>query len=260
MGGHVPADTDAVRMAQSRRKWQFPMSPNEETGFTPTNTPFDETKYAVPYEVQRVALLESLIPTGNGANAIDLGCGPGHFSRVLTTRGWRTTAVDTDSSNIALAGAHAAETRLGDALSVLATLPAAHFELAIAFEIIEHMPLALGTELVTEIARVLKPGGRLLISTPNRHSPEGLGGYYWGEKLRKRGRWTAWDKTHVHIYSSREILQLLAASGLTVMGTTGYHYEGHLPVIGKWKLPLQQSRRFPLNRFGFNVVVECRRP
>lgn len=235
------------------------MSPTAEPGFTPTNTPFDESKYTTPYEMGRVALLESLIPAGNGAAAVDLGCGPGHFSRVLTARGWRTTAVDTDSSNIALAGAHAAETRLGDALGVLRTLPAGQFELAVAFEIIEHMPRELGEDLVRAIAGVLKPGGRLLISTPNRHSPEGLGGYYWGEKLRRRKRWTAWDVTHVYIYSAPEILQLLSANGFAVTAVAGYHYEGSLPVIGKWRLPLQVSRRAPWNRLGFNIVVECRR-
>ena len=118
------------------------------------------------------------------------------------------------------------------------------------------MPKPIGKKLLMEIIRILKPHGGLIISTPNRYSPEGLGDYYWGERIRGWERWTAWDSTHVHIYSSSEILRLLKTTGFAVDRVTGYYYEGRLPFIGRWKLPLTKSAMFPLNRLGFNVIVE----
>jgi len=225
--------------------------------FQATHTPFDLTRYESPYEIDRLKILKELIPSGYGKRAIDIGCGPGYFSRELSNKGWRTSSVDTDSENIESAKEHAHETHLGDALSVLPELPVNHYDLALSLEIIEHMPKAHGENLLKGIFRVLKPGSRLIISTPNKLSPEGLGGYYWGEKIRGWGKWDAFDPTHVHIYSSPEILQLVKSSGFSVNKIIGYYYEGTLPLIGRWKLPLVKSTMFPLNRIGFNIILDC---
>jgi len=231
------------------------MSSDEE--FQATQTPFDLTRYESPYEINRLKIIKELIPLGHGKSAIDIGCGPGYFSRELTNKGWRTSSVDTDSENIESAGNYAHETHLGDVLSVLPEHPANQYDLALSLEIIEHMPKAQGKKLLLEINRVLKPRGRLIISTPNRFSPEGLGGYYWGEKIRGWGKWDAADSTHVHIYSSPEIIQLVKSSGFYVNKIIGYYYKGTLPLIGRWKLPLVKSAMFPLNRLGFNIILDC---
>jgi 2-polyprenyl-3-methyl-5-hydroxy-6-metoxy-1,4-benzoquinol methylase len=230
---------------------------SQDNQFQASHTPFDFTKYETPYEIARVKILKGLIPSGYGKSAIDIGCGPGYFSRELSIKGWRTTAIDTDTENIKSARKYAHETHLGDALSLLSQFPESQYDLVLSLEIIEHMPKPQGKNLLMEILRVLKPHGGLMISTPNRCSPEGLGGYYWGERIRGWERWTAWDSTHVHIYSSSEILHLLETSGFAVDRVTGYHYGGRLPVIGRWKLPLSKSTMFPLNRIGFNIMIEC---
>ena len=225
--------------------------------FHVSHTPFDFTKYEDLYEIRRTKILKELLPSGHGKKAIDIGCGPGYFSRELTTKGWKTTSIDTDSENIENAKKYAIETHLGDALIILANLPESQYDLVLSLEIIEHMPKPHGKNLLMEIIRVLKPGGKLILSTPNRFSPEGIGGYYWGEKIRSGDKWTAWDQTHVHIYSSLEIVKLLKTIGFAVDRITGYHYEGGLPVIGRWKLPLVKSTRFPFNLVGFNIMFEC---
>jgi len=94
-------------------------------------------------------------------------------------------------------------------------------------------------------------------TSPQPSIPEGFGGYYWGEKIRGWRKWDAWDKTHVHIYSSLELLRLMKEAGFGVDRITGYYYEGLLPLIGRWRLPLTSTTRFPLNRLGFKIIVEC---
>ena len=230
---------------------------HSDQGFKPSHTAFDISKYGKPYELERSKIIEALIPLGHCKSAIDIGCGPGYFSKVLSDKNWQTVAIDTDSKNIENAAKNAIETHLGDAMSVLTKLPENNYGLVLALEIIEHMPKARAELLLKQIIRVLMPNGRLIISTPNRFSPEGLGGYYWGEKIRRQGRWYAWDKTHVYIYSSCEIVRLLRDVGFYIDRVTGYHYEGRLPLIGRWGLPIVKSTIFPLNSIGFNVILEC---
>lgn len=230
------------------------------TQFQFPRTPIDDAKYARgEYEPGRVRLLESLIPDGVGRKAIDLGCGSGYFCQVLNRKEWSVLAVDTAPENIANAGRFAVEARVGDAGRVLSDLPDGEASLVLALELIEHMPKPYGQALLREIRRVLEPGGGLLLSTPNRHSPEGLSGYYWGEKLRGWGRWMAGDPTHVHIYTSAEIVRLLRECGFAVERQIGYWYEGLLPLSGRWRLPLASSSRFPFNRIGYNLMLKCRR-
>ncbi len=227
-----------------------------ETEFKPSHTAFDFSKYQKDFEVRRTGMLEARLPQGHGESALDVGCGPGYFSRLLTERGWKTSAIDTDPDNIQSAEKYANEAHLGDAVGILPKLNDARYSLVLALEIIEHMPRRRGELLLKEIMRVLKPGGKLILSTPNKFSQEGLWGYYWGEKIRKK-RWEAWDETHVHIYSSSEIIRLLKTNGFAVESITGYYYEGDLPFEKRWRLPFSMSTTFPFNRLGFNILLEC---
>ena len=229
------------------------MSANDD--FEPSHTPLELSRYDKPYERIRTKILEEMIPFGDDNKALDIGCGPGYFSRALSNKRWRTTSIDTDPENIEKVSPFVTETHLRDALSVLPRLENDQYGLVLALEIIEHMPKTHGQRLLENILRVLKLNGKLIISTPNRLSPEGLGSYYWGEKIRGWGKWDAWDSTHVHIYDSFEIISLLKRVGLTIETVMGYHYEGQLPIIGNWRLPLVKCAVFPFNRLGFNTII-----
>ena len=79
---------------------------------------------------------------------------------------------------------------------------------------------------------------------------------YWGEKISGRGKQHAWDETHVHIYSSQESLRLLRAARFTVNAVTRYHYPGILPAVGRWGMPITNSKTIPFNRLALNTIVE----
>jgi 2-polyprenyl-3-methyl-5-hydroxy-6-metoxy-1,4-benzoquinol methylase len=224
--------------------------------FKPSHTPLDFSHYETEWEVARIRIIEELLPPGQGKQALDIGSGNGFFSKLLSSKSWKVTAIDTDESNLESAKEYAVHTHLGDAVDVLTDLPSSRYDFATALEIIEHMPKTRGEMLLQKILRVLKKNGKLLLSTPNRHSPEGLGGYYWSEKIRGK-KWNAWDDTHVHNYTSSEILQLLKSCGFAIDRMTGYYYGGRLPVIHDFRLPLTKSAKFPLNRLGFDIIVEC---
>jgi 2-polyprenyl-3-methyl-5-hydroxy-6-metoxy-1,4-benzoquinol methylase len=225
--------------------------------FQATSTPFELSKYEGAYEAGRVAILTERIPNGPDRFALDVGCGPGFYTRLLASRGFATTSLDTSPANLESAGRFAAETIQGDSVEMLTRLPPGKFHFALALEIIEHMPRARGELLLAGVHRALAPGGKLLLSTPNRYSLEGLVGYYWAQKIRRKGVWKAWDATHVHIYTSFEIIALLRAHGFSIERAIGYDYQIPLPGLGRRKLLPSRANRFPLNRFGFNLILEC---
>ena len=47
------------------------------------------------------------------------------------------------------------------------------FDMVLLFEVIEHLDLDGGKEMVKNIHRVLKPGGRMILTTPNVYKPGG---------------------------------------------------------------------------------------
>jgi 2-polyprenyl-3-methyl-5-hydroxy-6-metoxy-1,4-benzoquinol methylase len=141
----------------------------------------------------------------------------------------------------------------GDVIGAVRSFPDAQFGIVCATELIEHLDEEYRGELLSEAFRVVYPGGYLLLSTPNRMSPDGLYGYYYRELIRGV-RYTAWDDTHNRIYSSFEIRNALKRAGWQIARTVGYHYGSH-----GVSLPIEASDHFPLNRFGFDTMVLCRR-
>lgn len=232
---------------------------NLKKEYHPCPNPMDLSLYEKsPYERARRQIVQKWIPNGIGMLAVDIGCGPGLFCNMLSDRAWQTTAVDLDISNLDKAKKWAPKTILGEAISVLSDLPSTSYDLVLALEIVEHMPKSYGQNLIKQIHRILKPGGRLLLSTPNRLSLEGLKDYYLHEKLLKHRKWYAWgtEDSHIYIYSSLEIIELLKKSGFYFDEIIGLWYETKSR-FGRLRLPFQQTTLYPFNRFGFDINLNC---
>jgi SAM-dependent methyltransferase len=93
---------------------------------------------------------------------LDLGCGAGRF---LTLAPERATGVDVAQAALDRAAANAPAARLALA-GADGALPLAHASVDLVWcsETLEHVADALG--LLQECRRVLRPGGRLLLTTP----------------------------------------------------------------------------------------------
>ncbi|MXP28128.1 bifunctional 2-polyprenyl-6-hydroxyphenol methylase/3-demethylubiquinol 3-O-methyltransferase UbiG [Porphyrobacter algicida] len=100
--------------------------------------------------------------------ALDVGCGAGLLCEPLARLGAQVTGVDAAPENIAAAQAHA----LGSGLAIdyrsgdLAALDLGQFDLVTAMEVLEHV--ADKPAFLAALAASLKPGGLLVLSTPNR--------------------------------------------------------------------------------------------
>jgi SAM-dependent methyltransferase len=99
---------------------------------------------------------------------VDLGCGEGHFAGVLAARGLEVVAVDRSASKIE--AARACYPGVAFILSDIRRLdlPDASFDTAVLAEVLEHADEAAGDEILATAWRLLRPGGRLIVSVPNR--------------------------------------------------------------------------------------------
>ncbi|MCO6431083.1 MAG: class I SAM-dependent methyltransferase [Deltaproteobacteria bacterium] len=150
---------------------------------------------------------------------IDVGCGRGFYLRGLAELGIaeRIVGIDKSQANVALAAEHCRGLPSVNIINAdVAALPAGdnEFDLAICSEVLEH--LARPEEAMREIARVLQPGGTLLITVPNYNFPalwdplNFLLMRVFGSHVPKHIHWLAgiWAD-HERLYDSENLTRLV---------------------------------------------------
>jgi SAM-dependent methyltransferase len=208
-------------------------------------------------ELVRRQLLERLfcrIPLSTGT-VLDTGCGQGRYLEVLRHYYPNCRLAGCDISTVAI---EKARLRAPSAeLRVMETdrfpFSDASFDLALSVEVFEHVnDLRL---YVSEIARVLKPGGHLIFSTPCANP---LSFEWFLSHLRPGGvqrtsdgyrRWSLDDPAHLRRLTSSEatrVLQAAAMNRLTIR--CWYHFFGPLSLpVGDWRpqdFPVLRERGF----------------
>jgi SAM-dependent methyltransferase len=160
-----------------------------------------------------------------GMTVLDLGCGEGRHAFEAYRRGARVLALDYGASEVsttrqwldAIAAADeplpgaAAEVVRGDLLAL--PVPDASVDRVIAAEVLEHIPEDMAA--FAEIARVLKPGGRVAVTVP-RYGPERI---CWALS----DAYHANEGGHVRIYRASELRERLTAAGLRPAGQHHAH-------------------------------------
>ena len=113
-----------------------------------------------------------LIDAAKPRTVVDIGCGTGPLVAELVRRGVTSTGVDSSPGVLEAARKRApgASFHLGS----VAALPLADgsFDAATLIETVEHLDDATLAASLAEARRVLRPGGILLITTPNRERLE----------------------------------------------------------------------------------------
>jgi SAM-dependent methyltransferase len=151
---------------------------------------------------------------GPGMRLLDVGCGAGRHAFEAARRGAVTVALDREAADCKDTAAQLdGSTVNGDGLA----LPFADrsFDRVIAAEVLEHVPD--DRAVMAELARVLRPGGRLAVTVP-RWYPERI---CWA--LADDYHAPAVEGGHVRIYRRRTLRARLAGAGLRVIGSHHAH-------------------------------------
>lgn len=115
--------------------------------------------------------VQALLQAYPNAQAVDLGCGRGEWLELMAETGYDIQGVDLDEGMLEACHQRGLNAQTGDAIQHLQTLHDQSQTVVSAFHLVEHMPFDQLQELVMQAMRVLKPGGLLIMETPN---PENL--------------------------------------------------------------------------------------
>lgn len=160
-----------------------------------------------------------------GAKVADVGCGGGLLSEALARAGARVTGIDLGDRVIDVAKLHLHESGLGvdyrvQSSAELAATESEGFDAVCCMELIEHVPDP--EALVNDLAAMLKPGGRLLMSTLNR-TPAAFGAAILGAeylmRLLPRG-----THHYAQFLKPSELGRLLRHAGLELEDVSGLGY------------------------------------
>jgi ubiquinone/menaquinone biosynthesis C-methylase UbiE len=98
-----------------------------------------------------------------GAQVLELGCGPGVPGTALLARRFDVLGVDISAAQLALAAEHVPNARFRKADMTTMDVAPASFDAVTAFYSFNHIPLAEQPALFAKLARRLRPGGLLLV-------------------------------------------------------------------------------------------------
>jgi SAM-dependent methyltransferase len=201
------------------------------------------------------------IDAGRFTTALDVGCGEGRFCRALTARGIRTTGIDPTETLLTEARRRdpGGDYRSGRAEAL--DFPAASFDLVVSYLTLIDIPDI--TRAIPEMARVLRPGGSLLIA--NLTSFFTAAPVYGWERdtdgkvlrfcidnyLEERAEWVGWREMRIRNWHRplAAYMTLLLDQGLVLRA-----FEEPAPVGGDPDL-VARYRRVP-----FFMLMEWQKP
>jgi SAM-dependent methyltransferase len=182
---------------------------------------------------RQAAMLATVLAGRTGAQRIvDVGCGDGSATSLVSDLSARNTVIGVDWSATALARARARGLLVvqGGVDTAGLPLPDGCADVVIMSELIEH--LVDTDSAVDEIRRVLRPGGVLLLSTPNlaawfNRVLVGLGIQPVFSEVSLRGIYGRPGREvvgHLRLFTRRALVEFLAARGFSCERVLGAPY------------------------------------
>jgi 2-polyprenyl-6-hydroxyphenyl methylase/3-demethylubiquinone-9 3-methyltransferase len=166
-----------------------------------------------------------------GLNLLDIGCGGGLLCEPMSRLGFAVTGVDPSEKNIGTAQAHAGGLPIAYRAAAAETLVAegAGFDVVLNMEVVEHV--ADLRAYLMACARLVKPGGLMIVATLNRTLKSLALAKIGAEYVL---RWLPpgthdWNK----FVAPAELKRLLEGVGLNPLKTQGVAFD---PLTWDWRL------------------------
>lgn len=208
---------------------------------------FDEPWGRYASAVEARAVLAAAGPLA-GRTVAEVGCGTGRLTGVLASEAALVVGIDPDRAMLAVAARRTGVPLVaGDGHDL--PVPQGAFDLAVAVTVCEFT--ADPARVVAEMARITRPGGRVLVGALNRHSA-------WGVANRSRFAQPPWDAA---VFLDRVDLLALGRPHGDARVVPGLYAPGALPLLDRWGPLLDRvGRRLAPGLGAFNVLVVDRPP
>ena len=208
-----------------------------------------------------------------GDSMLDVGCGNGDFTREFGAGFRKVHGIDVQESYLERFRQTVADDEKYTVSSMSAstmTFPDNSFDTVTTLETLEHVPDLAGAS--REIARVLRPGGELLITVPNRWFPAENHGIKIGSRwigrvpLLTYAPWLHRRLSQARVFTVGDLDSLFATKGLKrervdyiwpTFESDGNPFQRLLrPAYGL----MRALERSPLRMFGSSVLVKYSKP
>jgi len=197
--------------------------------------------------LQRVLIKHVIQTPAQGKKVLDVGCGLGIYINFLKKHGIEAYGVDIS---------HYAAKISRQPIASATHLPfrSKIFDAIISAHLIEHLKESDEVTFLEEAKRVLKPGGRLFLLTPNTWCPL---------KALYGDRWF-YDPSHINLHSPPKLkrtLQKCAYSDITFIFKTSLNIEGVHRIKERLKyLPYFLASSTPLTYFRPVIYILAKKP
>jgi SAM-dependent methyltransferase len=165
---------------------------------------------------------------------LDIGCGRGIFLGLLAATGIEGIGLDHSDEAVSFCRGRGFDVVKEDARGYLSRT-SRQFGGIFCSHVIEHLAYDEALELIGLSARALRPGGVILLVTPNSLDLATMSETFW------------LDPTHVRPYPTGLLKSMLENCGLRVVRER--QFVGHWSLIGRKRLPGYILRRFILGRY-----------
>ena len=143
----------------------------------------------------------------------DVGCSTGYLAERMQQRGATVVGLDMDERAAELARHFCEEVHVGDVETMDFPFEPGTFDAVVCGDLIEHLRDPQG--FLARVRPLLRPEGRLVLSTPNIANWAMRLGLLFG-----RFRYTEWgllDRTHTHFFTRKTLRECLEAAGYRVV-------------------------------------------
>jgi SAM-dependent methyltransferase len=172
----------------------------------------------MPVFRRHTEVLAETVPLA-GRRALEVGCGDGRLMGWLAARAALAVGLDPDPAQLARAEANRGAGPLVRAVAERLPFAAAAFDLVLLFNSLHHVPVDRQSAALAEAARVLRPGGDLLVAEP-------LAGGPWFELMRPLE-----DETEIRAHAQRALREACRTGRFEALTETTYPSRVEVPSL-----------------------------
>ncbi len=181
---------------------------------------------------------------------LDNGCGVGEYLARLAGAATAAHGLEFDLDRARAAAARARRASVVCAAGERLPYASASFDLVLSHEVLEHVKD--DRAAATEIVRLLRPGGRLVLFVPNRGYPFETHGIFWRGRYRFGNiplvnylprRWRDSLAPHVRAYRARDLERVFEELPVAIVDRR-FLFGGYDNLIAHWPRPARRLRNF----------------